>query len=142
MSERAVETFKAENNIVASKGTTLNDQQIAKLSEQLILARAETAQARAKYKQVLAVTKKGGETNSFADRLQSQVIGTLRTKVTELRRVLADLRAKYGTRHPKVQSTRAQLADVTDQIRAEAKRVLSSARNDYNVALSRERSIE
>lgn len=141
-SERAVEAFKAENNIVASKGTTLNDQQIGKLSEQLILARAETAQKRAKYKQVLELTKKGGETNSFADRLQSQVIGTLRTKVTELRRVLADLRAKYGSRHPKVQSTRAQLADVTSQIRAEAKRVLASARNDYNVALSREQSIE
>ncbi len=141
-SERAVARFKAENNIIAAKGTDLNDQQIAKLSEQLILARAETAQKRAKYKQVLEVTRKGGETNSFADRLQSQVIGTLRTKVTELRRVLADLRAKYGSRHPKVQSTRAQLADVTAQIRSEAKRVLAAARNDYNVALSREQSIE
>ncbi|MEM7429134.1 MAG: polysaccharide biosynthesis tyrosine autokinase [Pseudomonadota bacterium] len=141
-SERAVETFKADNNIIAAKGTDLNDQQIAKLSEQLILARAETAQKRAKFKQLLEVTKKGGETNSFADRLQSQVIGTLRTKVTELRRVLADLRAKYGSRHPRVQSTRAQLADVTAQIRAEAKRVLAASRNDYNIALSREQSIE
>ena len=141
-SERAVEKFKTEHGIVAAKGTDLNEQQIAKLSEQLILVRAETAQKRAKYQSLLAVIKKGGETTSFADRLQSQVIGTLRTKATELRRVLADLRAKYGSRHPKVQSTRAQLADVNAQIKTEAKRILTTATNDYQIALSRERSIE
>ncbi len=141
-SERAVERFKTENGIVAAKGTDLNEQQIAKLSEQLILVRAETAQKRAKYQSLLAVIKKGGETTSFADRLQSQVIGTLRTKATELRRVLADLRARYGSRHPRVQSTRAQLADVNAQIKVEAKRILTTATNDYQIALSRERSIE
>lgn len=141
-SERAVESFKTKHGIVAAKGTDLNEQQIAKLSEQLILVRAETAQKRAKYQSLLAVIKKGGETTSFADRLQSQVIGTLRTKATELRRVLADLRAKYGSRHPKVQSTQAQLADVNSQIKVEAKRILTTATNDYQIALSRERSIE
>ncbi len=141
-SERTIEKFKTEHGIVAAKGTDLNEQQIAKLSEQLILVRAETAQKRAKYQSLLAVIKKGGETTSFADRLQSQVIGTLRTKATELRRVLADLRAKYGARHPRVQSTRAQLADVNAQIKTEAKRILTTATNDYQIALSRERSIE
>ncbi len=137
-----MESFKTKHGIVAAKGTDLNEQQIAKLSEQLILVRAETAQKRAKYQSLLAVIKKGGETTSFADRLQSQVIGTLRTKATELRRVLADLRAKYGSRHPKVQSTRAQLLDVNAQIKVEAKRILNTATNDYQIALSRERSIE
>ena len=141
-SERSIENFKTKHGIVAAKGTDLNEQQIAKLSEQLILIRAETAQKRAKYQSLLAVIKKGGETTSFADRLQSQLIGTLRTKATELRRVLADLRARYGSRHPKVQSTRAQLTDVVSQIKTEAKRILATATNDYQIALSRERSIE
>ena len=46
-SERAVEIFRAENNIVGAEGSTLSDQEVSKLNEQLILARAETAQARA-----------------------------------------------------------------------------------------------
>ncbi len=35
-SERAVELFKAQNNLVETAGSTLSDQQVAKLNEQLI----------------------------------------------------------------------------------------------------------
>ena len=66
-SERAVELFKAENNLVEAQGSTLSEQQVAKLNEQLILARAETAQAKVKYDQVKEVTGRGGDASSFAD---------------------------------------------------------------------------
>ena len=49
--------------------------------------------------------------------------------------------SKYGSRHPSVVSARAQLSDVTRQIAAEADRIISSAENEYRVAISREQSI-
>ena len=55
----------------------MSEQQFAKLNEQLILARAETAQAKVKYDQVKEVTGRGGDASSFADGLQSGVLGSL-----------------------------------------------------------------
>lgn len=141
-SERAVELYKAENNIVETAGTTLSDQQVSKLNEQLILARAETAQARAKYEQIQAVRNRGGDITAFADALQSTSLGSLKAKASEVRRELANLMAKYGDRHPSVVSARAQLADVNRSIGSEAQRILASAENELRVARSREQSIE
>jgi succinoglycan biosynthesis transport protein ExoP len=141
-SEQAVELFKAQNNIVDTGQTTLSEQQIAKLNEQLILARAETAQARAKYQQVQAVRKRGGDVTAFADALQSSALGALKSKGSEVRRELANLSAKYGNRHPSVVSARAQLSDIQRQIGSEATRIVTAVRNDFNVAQSREASIE
>jgi exopolysaccharide transport family protein len=141
-SERAVELYKTQNNIVETAGTTLSDQQVAKLNEQLILARAETAQARAKYEQIQAVRKRGGDITAFADALQSTALAALKAKASEVRRELANLTARYGDRHPSVVSARAQLADVNRSIGTEAQRILASAENELRVARSREQSIE
>lgn len=140
-SERAVELFKVENNIVETNGSTLNDQQVAKLNEQLILARAESAQAQARYDQVQAVRKRGGDITAFADALQSSALASLKGKASEIRRELANLSAKYGDRHPSVVSARAQLQDVRRSISSEAKRILTSTENALQVASSREKSI-
>lgn len=140
-SERAVEVFRAENNLVKAQGTTLSDTQVAKLNEQLILARAETAQAKVKLDQVREVTGRGGDPSSFAEGLNSGVLGGLRSRASEARRELAELSSKYGARHPSVVSARAQLADVVRQIGAEAERIIAAAENEYRVALSREQSI-
>ena len=119
-SERAVELFKVQNNIVQTGGSTLSDQQVAKLNEQLILARAETAQAQARYDQVQSVRKSGGDITAFADALQSTALASLKGKASEIRRELANLSAKYGNRHPSVVSARAQLKDVRRSINATA----------------------
>ena len=140
-SERAVALFKAKNNIVTTGNTTLSDQQIAKLNEQLILARAETAQARAKYEQVRTVRNRGGDITAFADALQSSGLGTLKAKSSEVRRELANLSARYGSRHPSVVSARAQLNDISRQIGSEARRIVTAVENAYRVAQSREDSI-
>ena len=141
-SERAVEVFKAQNNIVETSGVTLSDQQVSKLNEQLILARAETAQAKASFDQVQAAAKRGGDLSSFADVAQAANIGAMRSKASEVRRDLAEATVKYGSRHPTVVALRAQLNDVNRQIGNEAARTVASADNKYRVALSGERSIE
>lgn len=141
-SERAVELFKAQNNIVETAGSTLSDQQVAKLNEQLILARAEAAQAQVKYEQIQAVRKRGGDVTAFADAMQSGALAGLKSKASEIRRELANLTARYGDRHPSVVSARAQLADVNRSLGAEAGRIVATAENELRVARSRVESIE
>ncbi|MCT4656949.1 MAG: polysaccharide biosynthesis tyrosine autokinase [Cohaesibacter sp.] len=139
--EQAVAVYRAENNLQVAEGLTINEKQIGKLNEQLILARAKTAEAQAKVDQIAKVEKKGGSAASFADALQSQVITQLRSKASEIGRELAQLTAKYGGKHPSVISVRSQLSDIRRQINAEVKRIVSTATNELEVAKSREKSI-
>jgi exopolysaccharide transport family protein len=140
--ERAAELYRAENNLIEAGGVTLNDSQVRSLNEQLILARAATAEARAKLEQLQEISARGGEVTSFAQGLQTQVISQLRSKQSEVKRELAELSAKYGSRHPSVISVRSQLGDVQSQIRQEVQRIEASTENEYRVAKSREDSIE
>ncbi len=139
--ERAVEAYRAENDLVEAKGTTLSEQQIANFNEQLILARAETAEAQAKLEQLHEITAKGGEVTSFADQLQSGVIAGLRARQSELKRERAELGSKYGSRHPAVTNVNAQIRDINRQIKTEINRITALSENAYRIAKSREESI-
>lgn len=141
-SERAVALFKEEHNIVDTTAGTLTDQQIAKLNEQLILARAETAQALVSVEQLRSVIERGGEPSSFADQMQAQQISALNGKASEVRRELAELSSKYGSRHPSVQTARAQLGDIQQQIKNQTQLIVASTENRYRIAKSREESIQ
>jgi exopolysaccharide transport family protein len=140
--EQAVELFKAEKDIVEAAGSNLDEQQIARLNEQLILARAQSAEAKARLDQLTEVQARGGEATSFADQLQSRIISELRSRESEVRREYAELSSKYGRRHPSVINVSAQLADIRRQLAAEVSRIEASTRNAYKVAKSREESIE
>jgi capsular exopolysaccharide synthesis family protein len=48
-SDKAVEQFRASHNLTASQGVTINDQQLSDLTNKLIEAHVQTAQARAQF---------------------------------------------------------------------------------------------
>lgn len=141
-SEQAVEMFKAGHNIVDAKGTRLTDEQITRLNEQLIEARAATAQARVKYEQLRAVLEEGGDPSSFAGPMQAQTISQLRAKASEVTRHLSEMTTRYGSKHPQVVSAQAQLAYLRQQIDDQSAGIVAAAENEYQVAQSRQNSIE
>jgi succinoglycan biosynthesis transport protein ExoP len=142
ISEKAVEDFRSANNLVVSQGVTVNDQQITDLNNKLIEARADTAQARAKYEQVQQIAKKGSDPGSVAEALSSDVIANLRTQYADIAKNLADLTARYGPLHPSVANVEAQLRDTQRLINAEVQRILDGTRHNYEIAQSREASLE
>jgi exopolysaccharide transport family protein len=141
-SDKAVEEFRAANNLTVSQGVTVNDQQITDLNNKLIDARAETAQARAKLEHVQKIAQSGGDTGAFDDALSSDVIAHLRSQYAEIAKNYADLSSRYGPRHPQVANVRAQLRDTQRLINEEVKRILEGTRNAYEVAKSREASLQ
>lgn len=140
-SERAVEDFRSANNLMVSQGVTVNDQQITDLNNKLISARVQTAEARAKYDQVQQIAKSGGDPGGIAAATSSDMITKLRTQYADIAKNEADLSSKYGSRHPLVTNVRAQLKDTQRLINEEIKRILESTKHDYDVALSRENSL-
>ncbi|WP_065751907.1 AAA family ATPase [Bradyrhizobium paxllaeri] len=142
VSEKAVEDFRSANNLMVSQGVTLNDQQITDLNGKLIAARAQTAEARAKYEQVQDIAKSGGDPGGINAAISSEMITKLRTQYADIAKNEADLSSKYGARHPSVANVRAQRRDTQRLINEEIKRVLESTKHDYDVARSREASLQ
>ncbi|MGP9813774.1 polysaccharide biosynthesis tyrosine autokinase [Rhodopseudomonas sp. NSM] len=141
-SEKAVEDFRSANNLKVAQGVTVNDQQITDLNNQLISARVATAEARAKYEQTLQLTKAGADPGSINAAISSDVIARLRTQYADIAKNEADLLSKYGPRHPIVANVRAQLRDTQRLINEELQRILQSTQHDFEVARSREASLQ
>jgi polysaccharide biosynthesis transport protein len=142
-SENAVASYRAENNIVdTAEGIKLIQRQVETLNQQLILARASAAEARARLDQLQQISAHSGNPAALNEALQSPVIANLRVQYAEVARSEAELGATLGDHHPSLVRMRAQLADVRRQIDNEIGRILTSVRNEFEVAKSREASLE
>ena len=141
-SEKAVEDYRTANNLTVSQGVTVNDQQITDLNNKLIEARVQTAETRAKYDQVQQMAKSGGDPGSTNAAISSDIITKLRTQYADIAKSSADLTARYGDQHPQVANVRAQLRDTQRLINEEVRRIMQSTKHDYDVAQSREQSLQ
>jgi len=140
-SEEQVERYKREHNIVGPTGRLVDEQQLTELNNQLTIAKARTAEARARYDQSLRVQRGGTDSGSTSEAVQSNTIGRLREQYAAIARQEANLAAELGPRHPWVIDARAQLRNAQQQITEELNRVAEANRNDYERALANENSL-
>jgi exopolysaccharide transport family protein len=137
-SDRAVEEFRAKNNLTITQGVTVNDQQLTDLNNKLIDAHVQTAEARAKFEQVENIAKNHADPGTLEQALSSEVITRLRTQYADVSKNLADVSSKFGPQHPLVVNARAQLRATKKLIDEEVHRILQNTREAYKVAQSRE----
>jgi succinoglycan biosynthesis transport protein ExoP len=141
-SDKAVEDYRGEHNLTMNQGATVNGQQITDLNSKLIEARAEAAEAKAKYDQVARIAQAKADPGSVTEALASETIARLRGQYAQLRINEADLSSRYGPQHPQVMAVRAQLGDTKRLISDEVQRILQSRRHGYEVAAAREASLQ
>lgn len=140
-SDRALEQYRGEHNLTLAKGETVNSQQVSDLTSKLVQARADAAEARAKYDQVAEIARSKSDPGSLTEALSSDTIARLRGQYAQLRVNEADLSSRYGAHHPQVAAVRAQLRDTQKLITDEVARILQSRRHGYEVAAAREQSL-
>lgn len=140
-SDKAVEDYRGQHNLTLTKGETVNGQQISDLNSKLVQARAEAAEARAKYEQVAQIAQSKGDPGSLTEALASDTIARLRGQYAQLSMSEADLSSRYGAQHPQVTAVRAQLRDTKRLIGEEVRRILQSRHHEYEVAAAREASL-
>ncbi len=134
-SEEAVANYRAEHGLYHTGQTaTLKEQQLSELNAKLVAARAEAAEKKAKYDQVLALRANGGSAAALPDVLRSQVITQLRAQEADVSRREADLVARYNDGHPAVVNVRAERRDIESALGAEIARIASNLKSEYDVA--------
>jgi succinoglycan biosynthesis transport protein ExoP len=141
-SDKAVEDFRAANNLITTQGQTVNDQRLTDLNNKLMEAHAQTAEAKSRLEEVESIVKNHSDPGALDRALNSQVIAQLRRQYAEVAKDVADLSSKFGPQHPQVINAKAQLAATQHLIDQEVKRILANTRETYRVAQSREQALQ
>lgn len=141
-SERAVEQYRKTHELLeVSKEVGLSQQQMSEVNSQLIVSRAQRAEAEAKYQQVEAIARSGRDIDSVAEVLNSPLISNLRQQESEVQRKYSEMLVEFGPRHPRMIQMQAELEDIQAKVRSEVKKIAAGLRNSMEVARAREGSL-
>ena len=141
--QRAVVEFKAKNNIVsAGEGRLMNDQQLTEVNTQLVLSKAATGEAKARYERIREIMKQDLPDASVAEALKSEVIIKLRGQYLDLASREAILSQRYGPNHLATVNVRSEKREILNSIRDEMQKIEEGAKSDYEIAQARELSIK
>ena len=140
-SERAVEEYRREHDLIEGKDTTVTEQQISEINTQLILARTKTAEAGARLRQIRSLLKSERGVESAAEVLASSLIQSLRERESDVTRRAAEVATEYGPRHPKMINVKAELEDVRERLGKEVEKIVHGLDNELEVARIREQTL-
>jgi polysaccharide biosynthesis transport protein len=141
-SDRAVQTFKAQNNIVGTSRGLMSEQQLSDVNTQLIQARAATAEAKARLDRIEAISDKDIAQPTVTDALNNTVITRLRAQYLDLASQYADWSTRYGKTHQASVNLANRMEELRKAIADEVHRIADSYRSEYAIAKSRETSLE
>jgi polysaccharide biosynthesis transport protein len=135
--EAKVAAFRANSNLLEGpNNTTLSAQQLGDFNTQLAAARTQEADAEAKAKIIRQMLSSGQPIES-SDILNSELIRRLSEQRVTLRAELAEQSISLGDKHPRIKELKAQIADLDQQIRAEAESIARSFESDARIANAR-----
>ena len=121
--ERAVADFDQKHHIIDTGGKLMNEQQLAEVNSQLILAHAATAEAKARLDRVDEVLAQPVQSASIADALNNQIIVKLRTEYLEMAGTEAIWSRRYGPNHLAVINLRTQMEQLRRNISDEMQKI-------------------
>lgn len=136
-SDRAVQTFKVENNIINAGDGLITDQQVQELSKQRILAETNVAEAKARFERIKAVNTSSSVDASVTDAMENPVFVRLQQQYLDLQRQQDALAARYGRDHRTVVALDREIAEVRENVRSELRRLEETYKSDYEIASTR-----
>lgn len=121
-----VQNYRIRNGLPSTTGASLTEQDISVYNQQAATARAEAAADAARLETARAQLRRGSMGDDVGEALESPVVSALRSQRGQLVVKVADLRVRYGDRHPDLQRARQELTDLDKQIQEEIDRVISN----------------
>lgn len=135
--EAKVEEFRARSGLlIGTNNTTITQQQLADLSQQLSSARAVQSDAQAKAR-ILRDAIRAGRTFEVPDVANNEGVRRLIEQRGTLRAQIALESRSLLPEHPRIKELTAQIADMENQIRSAAERTVRTLENEARIAGSR-----
>lgn len=136
--DRAVQEYKARNNIVDTDRGQMDEQQLGELNSQLTSARGRASEARSRLDRIQAIIAGGIANASVTDELQNTVVIRLRQQYLDAARRESEWSTRYGPNHVAAVNLRNEMAELQRSIRNELRRISETYRSDLEVARSNE----
>lgn len=139
--EAKVEQYRSNTNLlIGTNNTTLSSQQLGDVNAQVASARALKADAESKARMIRTAMKRGAVTE-ISDVMNSDLLRRLSEQQVTLRAQLAEQSSTLMDQHPRIKELRAQIANLSGQIRSEAERLALAFENDASQATDRLQSL-
>ena len=139
--ESKVELYRATTNLmIGTNNTTLSSQQLGDVNAQVASARAQKSDAESKARIIREALKRGAATE-VSEVMNSEILRRLSEQLVTLRAQLAEQSSTLLDQHPRIKELRAQIADLSRQIRSEAERLAIAFENDAKGAADRLQSL-
>jgi len=140
--ESAVATYKALHNLNdVAPGSSLVDQQMAGINNQIVQARSDLAEKQAQSDRVQALIRSGNG-GDVGQIISSPLIVQLRTQEADLIRQEGELSTKYGPLYPKMKALEAERTELDLKIKTEVGRLAGAIASDVTVARAHLASLE
>lgn len=140
--ESVVEAYRSASGLISTGETTINEQQMADINGQLIVQRAELAEAEARLQSVRSLISQGLGADTSAEALRSPVIAELRRQQADLARQRNDAQNRYGPRHPEYIRITTEETNIQAQIDVEVQRIVANLEGEVSIARQRVSSLE
>lgn len=134
--DAALVQYKVANGLMSAEGATMAEQETSTLNQQIAQARSALAERQGRLAAARRQLQAGGGGGDVTSALNSGTIGALRAQEAESSRNLAQLKVRYGAKHPSIAQEIERLADIRGQIQQEIDRILVSLEGEVNVAQS------
>ncbi|MBM6593256.1 Wzz/FepE/Etk N-terminal domain-containing protein [Microvirga pudoricolor] len=141
--DRAVQTFKAENTLInAGQGELLNERQVSEINTQLLRAKDESSQAKARFDRIREINKADVPDAAVAEMLNSDLIRSLRQQYVDLSTREREASERYGAQHASTVSLRNQMLAIRRSISTELKQLEEIAKSNVEIADARVATLE
>ena len=139
--ERAVEEFKAENDLVGINGELLDDRQIIALTNQLAAARATKVAVKVKADSLAKARIEDVLVGTFPEEFLSGTLIELRKQYSQAKAAADSLSTSLGPRHPQYIAAQSSLESTRNEIRAEFRRIVASSQSELQRAVQTEQEL-
>ncbi len=141
-SDLAIQKYREEHNLISSSGRLVNEQQLSEVNTQLVTARADVAQAEARYERIDAIIQ-GRHTEAIvSEAIGNVVIEQLRSKYLDVSRRYAGIEAKLGKDHLAAVNLKDEMREYERLMFEELSRLAEGYRSELEIAESREKSLK
>lgn len=139
--ERAVEAYKAANDLVDAQGRLISDEQILALGERLNAAKGRTLDLNARAASTREADVNSIVTGSLPEQFASPSVNDLRERYAAAKQQMDRLATKLGPRHPERLAAEAELDGAREGLAAELRRVAGAVQTELKRAVQQEQDL-
>lgn len=136
-SEETLRHFQQKERMVGTESfASITSSKLGGITEALIRAQAQRAEAEIRFQQVQDVKRRGKNIDSIPSVLQNKFIQTLKEEQARVARHASELAERYGKKHPKMIAALSDLQTANRRLEHEVEKLIDGVESNYEAAVS------